>query len=117
MCAHSFTRQKLVVFTFVVMGGNMGYIAIQLTRPYDIRSKTIISEPVCKPGWFYVTSHGCYNIFWARKVYIDAEQTCIQEGGQLIGWETKTEFEAIRSFLLSTTTCKYPMLGSWVLNR
>ena len=82
------------------------YIKGHFDRPCLIHFE-IISDPVCKPGWFYLTSHGCYNIVWETKLHNDAQQSCVQEGGHLIAWETGAEFEAIRDFLWSATTCKY----------
>ena len=77
----------------------------------------LISDPICKPGWFYLTSYGCYNIFWEKKLHNDAEEACVEEGGHLIAWETEAEFEAIEDFLRSATECKYFMAGYCCLLR
>ena len=60
---------------------------------------------MCKAGWFYVTSHGCYIIFEEEKLFSQAEQLCVEEEGRLAAWETQEEFEAVRD-MLATILCK-----------
>ena len=75
---------------------------------------------MCNAGWFYVTFHGCYNIFGDETSYGEAEQLCIEDGGYLVAWETREEFEAVRD-MLSNILCelnisKFPLTSRYPFN-
>ena len=78
-------------------------VSIRRRRSHDLK---LFSAQLCKPGWFYLPSFGCYYIYQEIKTYDDAQQTCALQGGHLVSWETKAEYDAMANFL-SENECKY----------
>ena len=56
-------------------------------------------DVICKPGWFSLPPHGCYQIFDEPVLWVEAGNKCSEQNGSLTSWETWDEFVVVKTFL------------------
>ena len=56
-------------------------------------------DNICQPGWFSPPTYGCYHIFDERVSWVEARDRCAQQDGYLASWETRDEFDMVKTFL------------------
>ena len=50
-------------------------------------------------GWFSLTTYWCYYIYQETATWGDAGKNCEQMNGNLVSWETRDEFIAMKMYL------------------